>query len=145
MVAATCYVGFVDGQPVAHVAVSTLAGLREARACRLVIMPEWQGIGVGIRFLNAVCDCWRRGENRYEKSMRTLFHTSHPGLATALRRHPLWTQVSARLYGENKERSRTTINASRERRGTLGILGASAGYGGHLRAVQGFRYMGESA
>lgn len=79
MVAATNYVGFVGDQPVAHVAVSTLAGLREARACRLVILPEWQGAGVGLRFLNAVCALWRRGQNRYGKPMRTLFHTSHPG------------------------------------------------------------------
>ena len=85
MVAATNYVGFVGDQPVAHVAVSTLAGLREARACRLVILPEWQGAGVGLRFLNAVCALWRRGQNRYGKPMRTLFHTSHPGLAAALR------------------------------------------------------------
>lgn len=91
MIAATCYVGFVNGEPVAHVGVSTRVGMVEARACRLVVMPEWQGAGVGLRFLNAVCDMWRRGENRYGKPMRTLFHTSHPGLAAALRRSPFWT------------------------------------------------------
>ena len=109
MVAATNYVGFVGDQPVAHVAVSTLAGLREARACRLVILPEWQGAGVGLRFLNAVCALWRRGQNRYGKPMRTLFHTSHPGLAAALRRSPLWTQVSARFYGEDKLRCHNSM------------------------------------
>lgn len=86
MIAATCYVAAIDGQPVAHLAVSTRPGLVEARACRLVVMPEWQGAGVGMRFLNAICDLWRRGENRYGKPMPTLFHTSHPGLAAALRR-----------------------------------------------------------
>lgn len=141
MVAATNYVGFVDDQPVAHVAVSTLAGLREARACRLVILPEWQGAGVGMRFLNAVCAAWRKGENRYNKPMRTLFHTSHPGLADALRRSPLWTQVSARLHGGDKKRSAQSITASRVRSGSK--LDGATGYGGHFRAVQGFRYMGE--
>lgn len=142
MVAATNYVGFVGDQPVAHVAVSTLAGLREARACRLVIMPEWQGADVGIRFLNAVCALWRRGENRYGKPVRTLFHTSHPGLAASLRRSPLWTQVSARLYGEDKGRSYDSMcKTLRKHGGTW----AAIGYGGHFRAVQGFRYLGEDA
>ncbi|MCA1987165.1 MAG: ABC transporter ATP-binding protein, partial [Desulfovibrio sp.] len=140
MIAATCYVGFVDGAPVAHLAVSTRSR-HEARACRLVIMPEWQGVGVGLRFLNSVCDLWRRGENRYGRPMPTLFHTSHPGLAAALRRHPAWCQVSAMLHGGNKARSRASIERSRAKRGDMG---GATGYGGHFRAVQGFRYLGES-
>ena len=143
MIAATCYVGFIDGEPVAHLGVSTRTGMVEARACRLVITPEWQGAGVGIRFLNTICDMWRRGENRYENPMPTLFHTSHPGLAAALRHSTLWTQVSARLYGESKERSANAITASRKRNGTFQKHGVGSGYGGHFRAVQGFRYLGE--
>ena len=100
MIAATCYVGFVGDEPVAHVAFTTRQGFVEARACRLVVMPEWQGAGVGMRFLNAVCAEWRRGRNRYGRPLLTLFHTSHPGLAAALRRDPLWAQVSARLFGD---------------------------------------------
>ena len=138
MIAATNYVGFVGGEPVAHVAVSTRSRV-EARACRLVVMPEWQGAGVGLRFLNAVCDMWRCGENRYERPMPTLFHTSHPGLADALRRRPEWHQVSAVLHGENKLRSARCISRSAEKQGKSGV---KTGYGGHLRAVQGFRYLG---
>lgn len=132
MIAADCYVAFVNGEPVAHLAVSTRPGLVEARACRLVVMPEWQGAGVGTRFLNAVCAAWRRGENRYGKPMPTLFHTSHPGLAAALRRDPLWTQVSGVLYGGRK--GHTGI-------GHGGKSSTKSGYGGHFRAVQGFRYI----
>jgi GNAT superfamily N-acetyltransferase len=140
MIAATNYVATVDDNLVAHVAVSTRQGMIEARACRLVVMPEWQGAGVGMRFLNAVCEMWLRGENRYGKPMRTLFHTSHPGLVAALRRDRRWTQVSAHLYGENKQRSRKSIATSRTRKG---FSSAVVGYGGHFRAVQGFRYLGE--
>jgi len=92
MIAATCYVATIDGEPVAHLAVSTRPGLVEARACRLVVMPEWQGAGVGMRFLNAVCEAWKRGDNRYSLPMPTLFQTSHPGLANALRRDKKWTK-----------------------------------------------------
>ena len=140
MIAATCYVGTVDGEPVAHVAVSTRPGLVEARACRLVVMPEWQGAGVGLAFLNAVCARWERGDNRYGRPLRTLFHTSHPGLAAALRRAPGWTQVSARLCGDDRVRSVASIAASARRRGKPGT--GNAGFGGHFRAVQGFRYVG---
>ncbi|MDR3015172.1 MAG: GNAT family N-acetyltransferase [Delftia acidovorans] len=138
MIAATNYVAAVDGRLVAHVAVSTRSRT-EARACRLVVMPEWQGAGVGLRFLDAVCERWRQGQNRYERPMLTLFHTSHPGLAAALRRSSTWTQVSAHLVGESKARSRASLAASAIRNGTQS---RGAGYGGHFRAVQGFRYLG---
>ena len=129
----------VDGQLVAHVAVSTRSR-SEARACRLVVMPEWQGAGVGLRFLDAVCELWRTGANRYGRPMPTLFHTSHPGLASALRRSARWTQVAAKLLGDSKARSIASLQLSAARNGT-GNTGT--GYGGHFRAVQGFRYLGE--
>lgn len=141
MIAATNYVATVDGQLVAHVAVSTRTGMVEARACRLVVMPEWQGAGVGLRFLDAVCERWRLGQNRYDKPMLTLFHTSHPGLASALRRSTRWTQVSAKLVGESKARSLESMAKTAARQGTKS---AGAGYGGHFRAVQGFRYLGDA-
>ena len=72
----TNYVATVDGQLVAHVAVSTRSR-SEARACRLVVMPEWQGAGVGLRFLDAVCELWRTGANRYGRPMPT--PQGHPG------------------------------------------------------------------
>lgn len=141
MIAATNYVATVDGQLVAHVAVSTRAGMQEARACRLVVMPEWQGAGVGLRFLDAVCERWRLGHNRYGKPMLTLFHTSHPGLASALRRSDRWTQVSAKLVGESKVRSMASMAKSDA---AAGRKATPKGYGGHFRAVQGFRYLGDA-
>lgn len=141
MIAATCYVGFCEGAPVAHLAVSTRPGLREARACRLVVMPEWQGAGVGIRFLNEIAALWRRGINRYGRPMPTLFHTSHPGLASALRRDPLWVQISAVLHGDNKGKSRRSLAASAARGRFKKGENPRGGYGGHFRAVQGFRYV----
>lgn len=139
MIAATNYIGRVDGQPVAHLAVSTRQGHIEARACRLVVMPEWQGAGVGLRFLNAICAAWRRGENRYAKPMLTLFHTSHPGLAAALRRDRNWCQVSAHLFGEQRARCRASLEAAAARKGKE--AGGTGAFGGHFRAVQGFRYV----
>lgn len=141
MIAATNYVATVDGQLVAHVAVSTRSR-SEARACRLVVMPEWQGAGVGLRFLDHVCQQWLDGHNCYGRPMPTLFHTSHPGLASALRRSKKWTQVSGALIGANKVRSAASMTRSAANAGKTKATGA--GYGGHFRAVQGFRYLGEA-
>lgn len=145
MINATYYVGFVDGEPVAHVGFSTRPGLKEARASRLVVMPEWQGAGVGMGFLNAACDLWRRGQNRFDKPMPTLFHTSHPGLSAALRRDHGWTQVSAALHGQNRGRCIEALMRSAARGRFKDPKSAKAGYGGHFRAVQGFRYLGVDA
>lgn len=68
------------------------------------------------------------------RKVTTIFHTSHPGLCAALRRDPNWRQVSAHLYGGNKKKSAASMARSG---GTI-----RAGYGGHFRAVQGFRYVG---
>ena len=128
MVAATNYIGVVGGEMVAHVAFGTRPGLREARACRLVIMPEWQGAGIGLRFLNTICEMWLQGENRYGIKVPTQFHTSHPGLCAALRRIPEWRQISASLVGGGSKKASAKSK----------LRGGNA----HFRAVQGFRYLG---
>ena len=139
MIGATCYVAVHRGEPVAHVAVATNTGLRSARMCRLVVMPEWQGIGIGTRFIAHVADLWLRGRNRYRKPMTTLFHTSHPGLAAALRRSPLWLFHDGRVLGESGFKSWATLAASARARGES--YGRHR-FGGHMRAVQSFRYVG---
>lgn len=202
MIGAKYYVGAVDGEPVAHLAVSTInrGRVAEARACRLVVMPEWQGAGVGMRFLNAVAQLQMdggEGARMPERRVTTLFHTSHPGLCAALRRDRRWRQVSAHLCGTNQSkdegaRSRAPSSerlrpsdgkaavaapcgnrggkagaaailaaamekrgnmpadtarllASQARRAASGKQAIAAGYGGHFRAIQGFRYVGEVA
>lgn len=150
MIGAKVYVAFVDGEPIAHLGVATKnvsLGARgqgvEGRACRLVVLPEWQGAGVGMRFLNSVCELQRRGEGvQPGRRMTTVFHTSHPNLAAALRRDPKWRQVSAAMHGANKAASARTMAKSRaSKRGSA----IGSGYGGHFRAVQGFRYVGAAA
>lgn len=139
MIAGEVYVGFVDGLPVAHCAVSPRPGLREARMARIVVMPEWQGCGVGTKLINHICAMWLAGENRYSKKMPMLVNTSHPGLCAYFRRDRRWRQVSAVLYGGNKTQDKKKINERGAKKGYSG----STGHGGHFRAVQGFRYLGD--
>lgn len=148
MVACRYFVGFVDGEPVAHLGVAPRLETGGVRACRMVIMPEWQGAGVGTRFLDAIMEMEVTGQGQFGNRVRAgYFHTSHPGLCAALRRNPKWEQVSAAMFGGHKGKSHASI----KRAGVVAsakhsriVPTINAGYGGHFRAVQGFRYRGEA-
>ncbi len=138
MVAARYFVGFINGEPVIHLGVAPRLEIGAVRACRMVVMPEWQGAGIGLRFLNLICEREVRGLGYYgDRVSSVYFHTSHPGLCQALRRDKHWAQVSAALYGGNKGKSARSINRSSIK---AGRKPPQSGYGGHFRAVQGFRF-----
>lgn len=138
-IAAEYFVGTVDGELACHVAVSPAFHIGGYRATRLVTMPEWQGAGVGTRFLNAIAQYHLDGNGRKNKELPTYFHTSHPQLCSALRRSDKWVQVSANLYGGNKGRSMKSLGKAAEKKGNESV---GSGFGGHFRAVQGFKYIG---
>lgn len=137
-VAASYFIGTVDGEPVTHLAVAPKFESKYYRSTRLVVMPEWQGAGVGTKFLEAVCQWHLDGNGLRGHKFRTLFHTSHPQLSGYLRNSPKWVQMSAELYGGNKAKSHKSIAASRAK----GSNCIPLGYGGHFRAIQGFKYIG---
>lgn len=139
-VAAEYFVGIIDGEPVCHVAVTPLFTANAYRATRLVVMPEWQGICVGTKFLAAVCEYHLQGKGRCGHKFHTFFHTSHPQLCGALRHSKRWVQTAANLYGANKKRSAASMKRAQERKGIKDR--ANCGYGGHFRAVQAFKYIG---
>ena len=139
-IASEYFVGTVDGELACHVAVSPMFQAKAYRATRLVTMPEWQGAGVGFRFLEWVCQYHLDGNGRCNRKYATFFHTSHPQLCMALRRGKHWIQTSSHLYGDNKKKVADSINHSKKMQSQK-IL--SAGYGGHFRAVQGFKYIGK--
>lgn len=145
-----CYVATVDGEPVAHLGMGSMnkAGKAEARGCRLVVMPEWQGAGVGLRLLNGVCEMYAQGGGHGKlagRPLTTMFHTSHPGLCAALRRDRRWRQVSAVMHGGHGGRNGSTLKVkSCDAHGVVSLRDRGA-FGGHFRAIQGFRYYGQAA
>lgn len=141
-VAAQYFIGVIDNEPVCHLAVTPLFTAKAYRATRLVVMPEWQGIGVGTKFLNVVCQYHLDGNGRCGHKYPVFFHTSHPQLCGALRHSSRWIQTGAMLYGSNKARCAKSINKSRASRGKNTKEYSSSGYGGHFRAVQSFKYIG---
>lgn len=137
-IAAEYFVGTVEGELACHMAVSPWFNVGGYRGTRLVTMPEWQGAGVGTRFLNAVAKYHLDGNGRKNRRLPMYFHTSHPQLCAALRRSDEWVQVSAKLYGTNKTKAKESIN--KHANSESGIL--SSGYGGHFRPIQGFKFIG---
>ena len=138
-IAAEYFVGTVNGELACHLAVCPWFHLKGYRATRLVTMPEWQGAGVGTRFLNAIAQYHLDGHGRRNKKLPTYFHTSHPQLCEALRRSSKWVQVSAKLYGDSKIRNYKSLSNSAKRKGKEH---KGSGFGGHFRAIQGFKYIG---
>ena len=135
-VAAEHYIGTVDGELACHICVCTRFEIGGYRGTRLVTMPEWQGAGVGTKFLNFIAQYCLDGNARCNRRYPLYFHTSHPQLCGYLRRSKKWVQVSAVLYGGNKKKSAASLARSHSLPG---------GFGGHFRAVQGFKYIGEAA
>lgn len=116
------------GDPAAFVGVSGFVAGRQrvARACRLVVHPEYQGAGIGLRFLNTIAEREARGEGFIGKPVPCIIHTAHPALCAGLRRSKDWKQVSQHIVGDKV--SNTTLPNAR--------------YGGHTRSVAGFRFLG---
>jgi ABC-type lipoprotein export system ATPase subunit len=138
-IAAEYFIGTVEGELACHLAVCPHFHMKGYRATRMVTMPEWQGAGLGTKFLDFICQYHLEGKGRRQKKFPTYFHTSHPQLCAYLRRSKRWRQVSAILYGGNKNKSNESITKAQKKTGTL----TGTGFGGHLRAVQGFKYIGE--
>lgn len=136
--AAEYFIGSVDGELVSHLAVCPFFTANAYRATRLVTMPEWQGAGVGTKFLEWVCEYHKQGNGRCRKQLPTLFHTSHPQLIGYLGHSKKWVLKSQQMYGGNKVKSRNSLRRANN------DIGGGTGYGGHFRAVQGFKYIGET-
>ena len=137
--AAEYFVGTVNGELVCHLAVCPMFTAKAYRATRLVVMPEWQGAGVGTKFLEWVCEYHKDGNGRCGKKFPCMFHTSHPQLIGFLKYSKKWVLKSQQMFGGNKVSSSSSINRGN---GVTDGKGTISGYGGHFRAVQGFKYIG---
>lgn len=137
MIAAITYVGFIDDTPVCHAGVTTHCkgkGEIEARIARIVVMPEYQGIGIGHRFINQIAEWCLQGSPEARlpgRPMTTLINTSHPGFARTLRHDLRWRQITATLTASKSKTPKSSYNIKSK-------------YGGHFRAILGFRYVGDA-
>jgi GNAT superfamily N-acetyltransferase len=118
--AARCFIALWHGNPVAFCATVSLIGRKSRwRISRIVTLPDFQGIGIGMAVTEAVAGLHRREGHRVNVT------ASHPALIAHCRRSPRWRAVNVKKTG--------TANTDRFIRGYRGSAG---------RAVVSFEYMG---
>jgi GNAT superfamily N-acetyltransferase len=84
--AAQQYVGVLNGEIVAHTGIIFFPMQKgKKRVHRLVVLPDYQGVGIGTAFINAVAEIV--AAEGYELNLTT----TTPALVGALRRSPRWT------------------------------------------------------
>jgi GNAT superfamily N-acetyltransferase len=115
-----CFLALWRGEPVAFCGTVSLIGRKNRwRLSRIVTLPDYQGVGVGMAVAEAVA------ELHVAEGHRVNVTASHPALLAHCRRSPRW-----RLVGVRKTGSRNTRKFIHNYRGSTG------------RAVVSFEYIG---
>jgi energy-coupling factor transporter ATP-binding protein EcfA2 len=84
-----CWAALHDGRPIAFAAVAGCIGFAGYRRfSRVVVLPDYQGIGIGSRFRDAVAAI------EMPRCRRLSLVTSHPGMIRSLEKSRLWRRVA---------------------------------------------------
>jgi GNAT superfamily N-acetyltransferase len=85
---ARCYVLMWGKKPVAFHATLAMFGQPGARrGTRSVVLPDYQGAGIGVRMMNFM------GELHVSQGIKYFFTTSHPAFIRSCARNPLWEMI----------------------------------------------------
>jgi GNAT superfamily N-acetyltransferase len=96
-VAVRCYLTTWEGIPVNFCAtVPVITKKNHRRFTRIVTLPDYQGIGIGMRAVAAVAELHRA------EGLRINVTSSHPALIRHCRRSPLWKTVNVKKSGARK-------------------------------------------
>ncbi|HZZ27165.1 MAG TPA: GNAT family N-acetyltransferase [Pirellulales bacterium] len=91
---ARCFVALWHGEPVSFCATLPVIGKKKHwRISRIVTLPDYQGVGIGMRVVEAVADLHRADGNRLNVT------ASHPALVAHCRRSPKWRVVNVMKTG----------------------------------------------
>jgi GNAT superfamily N-acetyltransferase len=97
--AATCYIALWEGRPVAFCAALAALGHRgRKRISRLVTLPDYQGLGIGLRLAERVC------EDQSARGFRISIATSHPAIIAYCRSSPKWRPLGIKRLGGTRQR-----------------------------------------
>ena len=114
-----CYVGLLGDKPVAfHAAIhSTNRDIHSYwRGHRTVVLPEFQGMGIGTAFSDAIAEMY------VSRGMRYFSKTAHPSFGEHRQKSPLWRATSTNL----KSRKGSYLLKD-------GSIRAMPGYGGNAQ------------
>lgn len=120
---ARCYLGLWNGEPVTFCAtVPIITRKHHRRFTRIVTLPDYQGMGIGMKVVAAVAVLHRR------EGFRINVTSSHPALIRHCKHSPLWKTVNVKKTGSSS-RSASQFQQYRSSTG---------------RAVVSFEFVGES-
>lgn len=95
--AVRCYLATFDGQPIAFAALLPAMGYKRVwRVSRVVVLPDWQGIGVGRAFLAALGDLYKTAD----ATLSLL--TSHTMMIRCLAHDKRWRVASVNRNGSSR-------------------------------------------
>jgi len=96
---ARCFLALWEGAPVTFCATIPQIGRRRHwRVTRIVTLPDYQGVGIGMAVLEAVAGMHRR------EGLRISVTASHPALVAHCRRSPRWRAKSVKRTGSARAR-----------------------------------------
>jgi GNAT superfamily N-acetyltransferase len=97
---ARCYLTTWNGVPVNFCAtLPVIAKRNHRRFTRIVTLPDYQGIGIGMRAVTAVAELHRA------EGLRINVTSSHPALIRHCRRSPSWKAVNVKKSGSSRRDS----------------------------------------
>ena len=121
-VAARCYLTTWEGIPVNFCAtIPVITRKNHRRFTRIVTLPDYQGIGIGMRAVTAVAELHRAEGHRINVT------SSHPALIRHCDHSPLWKTVNVKKSGGSSQRGNKRFPTYRNAAG---------------RAVVSFEYLG---
>ncbi len=119
--AADCFAALWNKMPVAFCGVLPLAGHKyRRRVSRIVVLPDYQGIGIGSAFLNVI------GTLFQQRNFRLNITTSHPAMIRHCAHSKQWKTVNFRKNGATP-----SMQFGKKYKGSAG------------RAVASFEFIGE--
>lgn len=99
---ARCFLATWRGEPVSFAAVLPVIGRKgRRRFSRIVTLPDYQGVGIGMRTVEAVADM------HVADGMRINVTSSHPALIGHCRRSALWRAIAVKKTGQSAGRRRS--------------------------------------
>ncbi len=91
---ARCFIATWHGQPITFCATIPIIGRRgHWRITRIVTLPDYQGVGIGMRVAAAVAELHAREGHRVNVT------AGHPALVQHCRRSPMWRAVRIKRTG----------------------------------------------
>jgi GNAT superfamily N-acetyltransferase len=94
---ARCHLATWENEPVAFCATLPIIGRRDHwRITRLVTLPDYQGLGIGTRVMEAIA------AHHVEQGHRVNVTASHPALLAHCRHSPLWRVANVKRTGSRR-------------------------------------------